>query len=210
MERGLMKMAGVLLLAAVAVGILLPRSKPTTDIPTKTTSTPAPSSSKAATQPAAAARGVQPQSPQPKDLPHLYSPTDAPEVIDRKLQEYARHLTPQQAAQLKLTALNENKKQEDRFVAVYLLGERAQEFKTELRSIALARPNGDDASIQIQAMVALEGLHDEKIFNEVRYSQNHPLIRRLAQMGAQGARMQQPFIQNYIDSQMSEILDESN
>lgn len=146
-----------------------------------------------------------------EEAEHLYVPSEDPAATDRRLERMAQNLNATSAAALVQKALDSRGSANERFLAVYLLGERAMEFRRELQLIALqpmSEPHDtNDINVRIQAMVSLESVPNQaKLFEEIQKRQTDALLVKLAKLGAKGSKQGQPFIQKYVDLQMSEIL----
>lgn len=143
---------------------------------------------------------------------NFFVPNQDPASTDQRLEGLAENLNAGDAKVLTHLALDTRQAANERFLAVYLLGERARDFKRELQIIALQPPSDakdlNDINVRIQAMIALEGVQGQaKIFDEIQKRQTDAMLVKLAKLGAKGARQGQPFIQKYVDMQMVEILD---
>lgn len=150
----------------------------------------------------------------------LYA-TDDPQA-DQRLKRLAEDLNLSSARELKRVALDSEKPQSARFLAVYLLGLRAAEFSTELFEIALTDASiletnfNAEVSVRIQAMAALDSLTGtdqarvQKMFEQIEGRQSNSLLQKVARLGVRGSKQGNPIIQKYIDMELSEIMDESH
>lgn len=140
------------------------------------------------------------------------------EAVDAEVDKLARELTLADAVQLEEIAMSTERTHDARYLAVYLMAERPEVFAHQLEDIA-ASENGAltataaphtqleqqrhfEEALRGQALSALDQLNpqgprEEGFFKGLQATHSSSFVRKLARMGALGARQGQSLITQY-------------
>jgi hypothetical protein len=152
--------------------------------------------------------------------------SERPEHDEAALLSLVQSLSPSSADALKAIALGEGRTHNERFLAVYLLSQRPEDFFEPLAEIAKAdhaafhhvaaldtmqeKQRIFEASLRVQALTALETVREEKkrlldLFSWIE--ENHPnaQVQNFARVGRVGLVTKTPLIGAYIEAKSDNL-----
>jgi hypothetical protein len=145
--------------------------------------------------------------------------------FDAAVDGLTRRLTLADAAQLQDVALSTGRTHNARYLAVYMLSRRPADFSRQLEGVAAAesdllatkpKPHSlqevqkhFEEALHAQALAAIDQLNrggdqERAFFTRLGATHSSPFIRKLARMGALGARQGQSLITQYINANIKE------
>lgn len=147
---------------------------------------------------------------------------------EQELEAIIAGLTATEGKELAAMALDASRDKNQRFLAVYMLGQRAQDFIPELAAIAASKnailasepaphtaaliAKNSEVSIRVEALKGLDsvvngqGQNMAPIFQNVQNESPSITVRQLARIGYVGAVRGEPLVRKYIDSKLQAVL----
>lgn len=147
--------------------------------------------------------------------------SENPLEADLKVLQLAQSLTPAEAIQLKDIVLNNHETMSRRWIAVYALGLRADDFAEELEDVVLqgavsADPNlatedqrdevnlRQQALLRVEALIHLDGLAPQGFYHKVAEFDANPLVRQLAETGKAAQSAETTNLRREFENQLSQ------
>lgn len=149
-------------------------------------------------------------------------------AFEQDLEGVIAALSPKDGLLLLQTALDQSKSNNERFLAAYMMGKRANEFVSELaklassnNSVLISQPDAHTAglvkksfevSLRIEALKGLDSVAKNRgqelvsVFKTIQEQSRSTTVQRIARIGYVGAARNEPLVEKYIESKLQAVV----